>query len=125
MGNKTCTEVQTELPWLVNGSLCSERQRPLWQHLGECRNCRSDMVEWARLAAGVRAVQANTPAHVLESVWQAICRGAMEDERAGHRVRPISAVFPPLGVVGDVLRWALLRAGQLSDIPPSPFHVSS
>ncbi len=126
MGNKNCTQVQGDLPWLVNGSLAPHLQRPLWQHLAECPACRSDLIVWARLATDVRAVTADAPSDALAAMWQTIRRRTVKAQATSQR-QTVGAVFPPLTVAGDVARWAVARAMRLSNASLSPFprHVPS
>lgn len=121
MGNGDCTVVQRELPWLVNGSLPSDRQRSLWQHLGACGDCRSDLIAWSGLAAKVRAATVDAPPDALDTVWKAIRRRGVDPQGTGQGGPVLGAVFPPLTVAGDIMRWAVARAIGLADAPPSPF----
>ncbi len=127
MGNGDCTVVQRELPWLVNGSLSSDLQRSLWQHLGTCRDCRSDLIAWSGLAAKVRAAAVDAPPEALDAVWKSIRRRVADPEGAGQAGPVLGAVFPPLTVAGDIMRWAVARAMELADEPPSarPFYGPS
>lgn len=125
MDNRNCTDVREELPWLVNGSLPSHRQHELWQHLGACPACRTELVAWARLAARVRAAAVDAPPAVLAAAWQAIHRRTGKVRQNTNKPTLIAAVSPPLTIAGDVLRWAVTQAMRQSDAAlPRPFPLS-
>jgi predicted anti-sigma-YlaC factor YlaD len=72
MSNPSCGTVRDTLPWLVNGSLSRQQQRPLWQHLAGCDACRACFVECTQWAAALREEAVTAPTKVLADVWQAV-----------------------------------------------------
>ncbi|MCL4521777.1 MAG: hypothetical protein M1415_09430 [Firmicutes bacterium] len=117
MSNPSCASMQDELPWLVNGSLARHQQRPLWQHIAGCGDCRSALVEWTRLATTVQAGSIEAPPMVLAEVWQAVHLATTQAEEMKSEASLLLALFSPVIMASRTVReaiWCVLLATAAS-----------
>lgn len=109
MSRPQCAKIQQQLPWLVNGTLNEDEQRPLWQHVAKCAPCREELKGWARTAARLRERDPEPDPALLQELWKTIRHQTVDVEiRPGDSWKVLPFSLSATGILGWAVKEAIM-----------------